>query len=263
MKNETKNNNKVNGLHVIMPANQKGGASKSTTIAEIAAALKSLDQTCLIVNLEVTKENADTANTRLRTMLRGSKIMDLDCSNPSTVIERFGEILDVAEKNHAIILLDIPGAMMTAGNAIWENLVSSDYFQDLDTFTLVGTVSNESDHFSTAVHITNLVDHEGKLVLYRGWNNPAHNIKLENMPEWKAISKSYPAIIMDTRHDIVEDLMFGRGKFKSVPGLVKLREWYETEGVNLARSERKPAELLLGSIDKMADFLSEHYLPKL
>ena len=257
-----KQNTQIRGLHVVMAANQKGGASKSTTIAEVAAGLETLKIPTIIVNLEVTKTNVDTANQRLKTMLRGSNILDLECSDVSKVLTTFGQILDAAE-DKAVILMDVPGAMMTAGNAIWDNLLASDYFNDVDSFSLIGTVSNEPDHFNTAVHVTNAVEHANKHVFYRGWNNPIHSTALQDMQEWKAVSKAYPSIVMPARHDLMEYVLFGRGEFTEVPGLIKLRDWYQTSGAGQPRRIRKPVELVLQAVDSMADFLDKHYLPKI
>jgi len=253
--------NKITGLHLIMAANQKGGSSKSTTIAEIAAGLKVLNVPTVIVNLEVTHDDVSTANQRLRTMLRGSHISDIDCDNPSTVLEQFGVVMSEAQKSNAVILMDIPGAMMTSGNKIWENLMTSKYFDYLNSFSLFGTVSNEIDHFVTATHVTNAVEHLHKHVFYRGWNNPASSEKLENMEEWKAISALYPSIIMPTRHDAMENVIFGRHPYQKVPGLIQLKSWYEQNEPQLTFPIKQPIFLVIQAIDEMSDFLKTNYLP--
>lgn len=250
----------VNGLHLIMAANQKGGCSKSTTIAETAAGLKQLGIPLIVVNLEVT-DNSDTANQRLKMMLRQSDIQEVDCETPSSVNEHFGQIIEAATAQRAVILLDVPGAMMTSGNKIWTNLMESEYLEDLDSVTLIGTVSNEQDHFPTAVHVTNTVEHHNKHIFYRGWNNPAYAVKLEDLEQWKIVSQTYPSIIMRTRHDVMENVVFGRGIYADTPGLILLPKWYDEVGYKQPVPVRKPVRMVINAINHMSDFLKANYLP--
>jgi hypothetical protein len=251
----------VDGLHLIMAVNQKGGASKTTTIAETAVGLSDLGIPLLIVNLEVTEEDSSTANQRLRTMLRGTQIINLDCSDVSKVLKELGKILQVARRSGAVVLMDIPGAMMTVGNGIWKNIQKTQYLRKVDSLTLIGTVTNERDHFNTALHITNAISHVNKKVFYRGWDNPLHTKRLQDMDEWKEVTKVYPSVLMPTRWDLCEDVVFGREEYTNAPGLLCLRDWFAKEELEMDLNVAQPIELVLQSLDVMTDFLRKNYLP--
>jgi hypothetical protein len=251
----------IKGLHLLMPANEKGGSSKTTCLGEMAAALHQLDVPVIVVNAEVYMDSAN-ANTSLHDVLRGSPIKDLDCLNVSKLRREFGAVMDAAE-DKAIILLDVPAAMGAKANLAWRHFLETDYLEDFDSIGLVGTVSTRALQFKTALEITNAIEHPNKIIMYRGWSPEYPAMDISDLPAWQKVTAKYPAIVIEKRDVDCENLIQGDEHYKSMPGLLLLRDWYSKNHLEVSREDRKVIKRVLRTVDHMAAFLNENYLPML
>jgi len=266
------------GAHVILIAQNKGGQGKTIGATEVTMA-------CLIYKIPFVLATLDQSNETL-TLIFGRRkpkqsksqepesteeateeareddfqIVKLDISdlNQREIIE----LLDLSEREGAVIIIDTPPAYADERNPMIAALKRSRVFDGEASIAAYMPVTPDTDSIQGAFTALNVMPVKFARGIIRAWRSSPHDPPWNSFSHWEKLLKITEFQIWETGDwtPACKELIYRTGEFADFPPLDQLDAFYRDPETFLPRALRKPVEEALAYFKQSSQVIYRHLL---
>lgn len=244
------------GVHLLLAANDKGGASKSTYAAEARVA-------CTLLGIPFRLVTFDGSNQTLNCIFRSNGVHCLAKPNGDILLDTFGWHIDEARKGGEIIIADMPPGITDSDNPIMKAFSDSQIHADFASIGLLVPVFTHSDHIGGALDALAAfkaagIKHDRGLI--RAWRPEPTSPKWESFPTFESLKALFPIWDCSSFMQSMADMMQATGNFTGYPALDKLPKMFAEDAQTMSTRERGQLRAAVGHLEKAKDAIFEHLL---
>ena len=238
------------GAHIIVPGNTKGGPGKSTTIITLAGV-------CRLAGLQFIVATYDDSNTTLERSLGKGVVVTLDAQTPELARSTLAEVVKMARETHAIILIDLPGALTNKESVLLENIRKARVLERCNSFAMIVPVSPDSEELEGAITAISLFEPER--VLIRARRPSRHAPAWESFPPWAYLSK-FPQWDCEQWTQTMKDIVTRTGQYANLPPVPDLTTYLAENCATMDDAEELDIEDVVVHLETAAAAIYEHIL---
>jgi len=244
------------GLHLIMVANDKGGASKSTACAEARA-------TCYLENLPCRLITFDGSNQTLNNIFRGDGVHVVAKPNGDVLLDTLGAQIDAAREAGEIIIADMPPGITDADDSVMRAFGQSQILEEFDSIGLIVPVFPHNDHIKGALDA--LAAYADVPVKYdrgmiRAWRPEPTSPTWDSFISWPILQKHFPVWECPSYLDSLSTMMQAEGAYSDYPGLDQLPEMFAQKGSTLPSRDRGRLRAAVSHLETARQAIRTHLL---
>lgn len=244
------------GCHIVLVAQDKGGEAKSTSALEVYLAALSSGIPSIIATL-------DQSNKTLATALGSQeKITSLDMGSANALQRALNDVMDVAEKAGAILVIDTPPTYVDNNHPLIPALTRSRVFEGENSIAAIVPIRPDGDSVIGAVNALRVMPVDFARGLIRAWRHDPAAPKWESIPGYTDLltNKNFKLWAVGTWLQTTQDIFHKHEGFSTFPGLDELEDYYEAEGMTHSRYERSAMRLTLDHFEDARKAIYEHLL---
>ncbi len=274
------------GAHVILIAQNKGGQGKTIGAIEVTMAcliykipfvLATLDQSNDTLTLIFGRRKPKQSKSQKPEFAEGStaestedstdeareddfQIVKLDISdlNQREIIE----LLDLSEREGAVIIIDTPPAYADERNPMIAALKRSRVFDGEASIAAYMPVTPDTDSIQGAFTALKVMPVKFARGIIRAWRSSPHDPPWDSFSHWNELLEITEFKIWETG-DWTPDckkLIYRTGEFAEFPPLDLLDGFFQTPDTFLPRAQRKPVEEALAYFAQSSEVIYQHLL---
>jgi len=238
------------GAHLIIPGSTKGGPGKSSVIITMAGV-------CRLAGLPFIVASYDQSNTTLERSLGKGVIVTLDAQTPELARSTLAAVVKMARENHAIILMDLPGALNNKESVLLDNIRKARVLERCDSFAMIVPVSPDPEELEGAISAINLFQPER--VLIRARRPTKHAPVWESFAPWEYLSK-FPQWDCEQWTQTMKDIITRTGEYANLPPVPDLPAYLIENFAKLDDNEELNIEDVVLHLETAAAAIYEHIL---
>ncbi len=244
------------GVHLLLTANDKGGASKSTSAAEARIA-------CTMLGIPFRLVTFDGSNQTLNLIFRETGVNCLAKPNGDVLLDSFGEHIDGARQAGEIIIADMPPGITDADNPIMKAFADSQIHADFASIGLIVPITTDHNHIKGALDALAAfkaagIKHDRGLV--RAWRPEPTSPKWESFPTFESLKALFPIWDCSSYMQSMADMMQQAGNFSAYPALDKLPKMFAEDASAMGTRERGQLRAAVAHLEKAKEAIFEHLL---
>lgn len=237
------------GAHIIVPGSTKGGPGKSSIIITMAGV-------CRLAGLPFIVASYDQSNTTLERSL-GKGIVVLDAQTPELARSTLTAVIKQARENHAIILMDLPGALTNKESVLLENIRKARALERCDSFSMIVPISPDAEELEGAISAISLFQPER--VLIRARRPSRHAPAWESFAPWEYLSE-FPVWDCEQWSQTIKDIITRTGQYANLPPVPDLPAYLTENFAKMDDAEQLDIEDVVIHLETAAEAIYEHIL---
>jgi hypothetical protein len=244
------------GQHLIVVANDKGGAAKSNACAEART-------TCQLENLPCRLITFDGSNKTLSDIFRGEGVHVVAKPNGDVLLDTLGVHIDQARQAGEIIIADMPPCITDADNPLMRAFAQSRIFEEFDTIGLIIPVTTHHDYIkgaldALAVYAEVPIKYDRGMI--RAWRPEPNSPSWDSFVSWEILSKTFPVWECPSYMESLSAMMQHRKPFGDYPGLDMIPRMFAERGSSLSTRERGQLRAAVGHLEGARQAIRTHLL---
>lgn len=238
------------GAHIVIPGSTKGGPGKSTTIITLAGV-------CRLAGLPYIIASYDQSNTTLERSLGKGVVVTLDAQTPELARSTLAAVVKLAREKHAIILMDLPGALTNKESVLLENIRKARVLERCESFSMIVPISPDAEELEGAISAISLFQPER--VLIRARRPSRHAPAWESFGPWEYLSK-HPQWDCEQWTQTMKDIITRTGQYANLPPVPDLPAYLAENCATMDDAEELDIEDVVVHIETAAAAIYEHIL---
>lgn len=244
------------GLHLILAANNKGGASKSTACAEMRVACKLEGIPCQLVTLDGSSET-------LNDIFPKERVFALAKSNGDILLATLGPHMDEARANGELIIADMPPGITDADHPVLKAFKQSKILEEFDSIGLLVPVTTHKDHIKGALDVLAAfkdvpVNYDRGMI--RAWRPKPTSPSWDSFASWTTLEEKFPVWECASFAQSFSDMMQGQQHFKDYTALDELPEFFNKVGPTMSACDRDELSAAILHLDAARQYIRTHLL---